>query len=75
MNLNTKDLFLRKIDFYGDSSISYRNPLMRGLRYRILYDKYMMLEPAIGYSDYSEGGFDLVGLTMSDESILVVQFY
>lgn len=75
MEFNTKDLFLRKIDFHGNSLVSYRNPLMKGLRYRILYDKYMSLEPGIGYTDYPEGGFDLVGLTMTDESICAVQFY
>ena len=68
------DVFLRKIDF-GGSLTSYTNKIMKGMRCRILLDKYMVLEDGVDYSLKLSGGFDLLTIIMGDDTTLVVQFY
>lgn len=74
MKCNTEDVFLRKIDFHGSTTV-YSNRMMKGMRYRLLRDKDSLLEPGIEYEARESGGFELKGFEMGEDSIIVVQFY
>lgn len=68
------DMFLRKIDF-GGSLTSYTNKMMKGMRYRLLLGRHLVLEPYVEYTDKPLGGFDLINMQVEDDTLIVVQFY
>lgn len=70
----SNDVFLRKIDFDG-SSTSYTNKLMKGRRFRLVLDRNMILEEGVEWECKPAGGFDLLTFQMSDDNVIVVQFY
>jgi hypothetical protein len=68
------DMFLRVGDF--QTSTSYSNPLMKGERYRVLFDRHIVLERGVDYIDKISGGFDLQGgYNVGVGTIIIVQFY
>lgn len=67
------DVFLKKIDF--DGLTSYPNKVMKGMRYRLIRDKDVILEPLTDYADKPMGGFDLLTSEMADDTIIAIQFY
>ncbi len=69
-----EDIFLRLPDFNGSTS-TYRNILMKSLRYRLLRDKDVVMERGIDYANNSNGGFDLLNFQMDNTAVIGVQFY
>lgn len=74
MQIDARDIFLRKSDFDGSTTV-YKNPLLRGLRFRLLRDKDALLEPGIEYDVLENGGFELKTFEVGEETIIVLQFY
>lgn len=68
------DVFLVKSDF-GGSDTSYSNKVMKGMRYRLILDRHLILRRGIEYEDKEAGGFDLLTFTVGDDTILTLQFY
>lgn len=70
----SEDVFLKKIDFDG-SSTSYTNKFLKGRMFRLLLDRNMVLQQGVEWEYKPAGGFDLINFQMSDDNVIVVQFY
>lgn len=68
------DVILVKVDFNG-SLTSYANKVMKGMRYRLLADKHLILIKGVDYEDKISGGFDLLTFEMANDTTLILQFY
>ena len=68
------DVFLNSSDF-GDDKKLYPNKVMKGLRYRLLYDKYQLLQEGVDWFKLPNGGFQLDKLEVKGDATLVLQFY
>lgn len=69
------DLFLRKGDF--SSPNSYQNKIMKGMRFRVLLDRHIVLEPGIEWEVLTSGGFQILisGWEIGDDTVMVIEFY
>lgn len=70
-----KDLFL----FFGDfqSPTSYQNKLMKDMRFRVLLDRDILLEPGVEWDYLSAGGIQILipGRGIAEGTKVVAQFY
>lgn len=76
MCCSPNDVFLRQGDFSGGNT--YQNKVMRGMRFRVLLDRHMVLEPGVEWVELIAGGFQIIipGWQITDpQTCIVLQFY
>lgn len=65
------DVFLNKSDFDGNT---YTSKVLNGLRYRLLRDKDVLLEPNVDYSS-SNISFTIISFNVENDTKIQIQFY
>lgn len=69
--MTPNDVFLTAYDFTGNT---YTSKVLSGLRYRILRDSHILLQPQVDYTT-SEIGFTITSFNISNDTKITLQFY